>query len=201
MCPVESKGGKHSHTNIFECTRCPAAHSYTPTLIFPPKHNNWPPSCDAKAPMTAFGQHTMVPPFYANQASVAPRAPRARHPLWLFLPFYGGCDKPTKKHNVHSHCATLSGRLQGMAAGGTDEHTTSCYCTPAPPRNQHSLGGGGIKVGQHANIKRTKKTKPNTVSGVTCKHKKRPKKRTQKECLHWELNPGPLELESSTTTN
>ena len=74
----KAKEAKHSHTNIFECTRCPAAHSYTPTLIIPPKHNNWPPICDAKAPMTAFGQHSMAPPFNANRAKVAPRARTAR---------------------------------------------------------------------------------------------------------------------------
>ena len=41
-----------------------------PTPLIPPKHNNWPPICDATAPMTAFGQHSMVPPFYANRASM-----------------------------------------------------------------------------------------------------------------------------------
>ena len=34
------------------------------------KHNNWPPICDAKAPTTTFGQHSMVPPFCANRTSV-----------------------------------------------------------------------------------------------------------------------------------
>ena len=33
-------------------------------LIIPRKHNKWPPICDAKAPTTAFGQHSMVPSFY-----------------------------------------------------------------------------------------------------------------------------------------
>ena len=32
----------------------------------------------------------------------------------------------SKKHSVHSHCATFFGRLQGTAAGGTDKHTTLC---------------------------------------------------------------------------
>ena len=39
--------------------------------IFPPKHDHWPSICDAKAPMTAFGQYALVPAFYANRASVA----------------------------------------------------------------------------------------------------------------------------------
>ena len=69
MCLVESKGDK---TDIFKSIRHPAAQSWTPTFLIPPKHNYWPPICDAKASMTAFGQHSMVPPFYANQASVAP---------------------------------------------------------------------------------------------------------------------------------
>ena len=47
-------GGQGGHTDMLECTRCPATHSYTQTLIIPPKHNNWPPICDAKAPVTAF---------------------------------------------------------------------------------------------------------------------------------------------------
>jgi hypothetical protein len=88
----KAKEAKHSHTNIVECTRCPAAHSYSLTLIFPPKANNWPPTCDAKAPMTAFGQHSMVPPFYVNRASVAPCARTAREaPSLLRLCRFGAC--------------------------------------------------------------------------------------------------------------
>ena len=45
-------------TLMFLNAQGPAAHSYTPTLKIPPKHNSWPPLCDAKAPMTAFGQHS-----------------------------------------------------------------------------------------------------------------------------------------------
>ena len=76
--PWKAKEAKHSHNDIFECTRCPVAQSYTPTLIIPPKHNYWPPICDAKAPMTAFGQHSMAPPFYTNRAKVALRTRTTR---------------------------------------------------------------------------------------------------------------------------
>ena len=41
--------------------------------------------------MTALGQHSMVPPFYANQARVAPRAPRVRHPQCDAPPASEGC--------------------------------------------------------------------------------------------------------------
>ena len=89
MCPVESKGGK---TNIFKSIRCPAAQSWTPTFLIPPKHTNQAPICDAKAPMTAFGQHVMVLPFYANgpqsHRAPTPHTPHARHPLWHGR-FYG----------------------------------------------------------------------------------------------------------------
>ena len=73
MCPVESKGGKTSILRIYK-----AAPSWTPTFLIPPKHHNWAPICDAKAPMTALGQHSMVPLFYANRASIALRARTAR---------------------------------------------------------------------------------------------------------------------------
>ena len=42
-----------------------------------PKYKMGMGSCDAEAPMTAFGQHSMVLPFYANRALVAPHT---RHP-------------------------------------------------------------------------------------------------------------------------
>ena len=48
------------------------------SLLFLPKHNNWPSICDAEAPVTAFGQHSVPPAFYANRASVAPCARTAR---------------------------------------------------------------------------------------------------------------------------
>ena len=75
MCPVESKGGK---TDILKSTRCPTAQSWTPTFLIAPKHNNWAPICDAKAPMPTLRQHSMVPLFYTNQASVALCARTAR---------------------------------------------------------------------------------------------------------------------------
>ena len=64
----KAKEAKQGRTNVIKCTRCPAAH------LIPPKRNNWPPICDAITPMMAFGQHSMVPPFYAN------RAQRTAHP-------------------------------------------------------------------------------------------------------------------------
>ena len=39
------------------------------SLLFPPKHNTWRSICDAKAPLTAFGPHSLVPAFDANRAS------------------------------------------------------------------------------------------------------------------------------------
>ena len=104
----KAKEAKHSHTNI--CTRCPPAHSWTPTLLIPPKHNNWPPVCDAKAPMTAFGQHSMVPPFYTNRASPH-RARRVQGTLssWGLAPFVHSV------HTGHRRCTDNSHFLRALA--------------------------------------------------------------------------------------
>ena len=63
----ERGGPRGQHTTLAHST--PRA-----SLLFLPKHTNWPPVCDAKAPMTAFGKHSLVPAFYANWAAGAPRA-------------------------------------------------------------------------------------------------------------------------------
>ena len=63
----QGRGGRRGwHTTTVHSTPRPSS-------PFPPRHNNWPFICDAQAPMTAFGQHSLVPAFYATRASVAPR--------------------------------------------------------------------------------------------------------------------------------
>ena len=103
--------------------------SWTPTFLIPPKHNNSASICDAKAPMTAFGQHSMVPPFYANRASVAPcartartarEAPSSGSRLSLSLPL-GRARHPSTQQNL------LLLFLQRSRQGGAAHHEVQTY--------------------------------------------------------------------------
>ena len=72
MCTVwKAKEAKHSHTNIFECTRC----------TIRPQHCEFLPNTTVGHPLVMLRppwQHSTVRPFNANWASVAPRARTAR---------------------------------------------------------------------------------------------------------------------------
>ena len=122
----ETKEAKHSNTDIFECTRSPAAHERTthnyfwvPTLLFLPEHNIWPPIPDAQCPMTALWQHAFVPSLYANRARRSAR-PEDEAPsdclkllksgLYLALDIF--CKQPEMRASSHliDSSATLLAR-------------------------------------------------------------------------------------------
>ena len=57
--------------------------------------------------MTAFGQHSMVPPFYVNRASVAPRARTARTAR----------EAPSMAPSDNLRQGKIRGGMRSMAAG------------------------------------------------------------------------------------
>ena len=148
--------------------------------------------CDAKAPMTAFGQHSTVPTFYANQASVTPRARTARRaPSWQLassriascIQGFGQCFSNLsswslvanviyEKMVTASSCATMCKPLSPHCQEPSDQSLMQYHKWHACSRT--TQGGYGSKDAPHyaklvVNIPATITEKP-TISKLHTKH-------------------------------
>ena len=87
--------------------------------------------------MTAFGQHSMAPVFYTDRASVAPHAPRARHPQWVKLGENPNMPYPRCGRSVKNLLSNNNDALVSQSMGFLYDQTAKwlhCACIVCPLR-------------------------------------------------------------------